>query len=262
MDEQGVSSLGHATTTDGERILTRSVTPVFSPSEAYEEYGCEDPRITSVDGTYYVFYTAYSRRGPRMAFATTSDFADFDRHGVVGPDCDDKNWSIFPERIGGKVALIHRVSPKIQVDFFDDIADIRSANAYWTEYARNGEASTVMKPLFDWEKKKIGMGPPPIRTEDGWLIIYHGVSPDSVYRAGAVLLDLENPRRVIARLPEPILEPEEHFEKTGVVPNVVFPTGAVVTKDRLKVFYGGADRVCCLAEVSMKLLTEDLLAHS
>lgn len=119
-----------------------------------------------------------------------------------------------------------------------------------------------MNPLWRWEEKKIGIGPPPIRTDDGWLIIYHGVDSGSVYRAGAALLDLENPRRVIARMPEPILEPEEEFEKVGLVPNVVFPEGAVMIGQELRVFYGGADRVGCVASVPLQLLIEALEACS
>ena len=115
-----------------------------------------------------------------------------------------------------------------------------------------------MKPKWKWEERKVGIGPPPIRTDAGWLVIYHGVDSNTVYRAGAALLDLENPRRVIARTPEPILEPEEPYEKVGVVPNVVFPEGAVVTDGQLRVYYGGADRVCCLATVPLKLLMESL----
>ena len=99
---------------------------------------------------------------------------------------------------------------------------------------------------------------PPIQTDIGWLVIYHGVDSNTVYRAGAALLDLEDPRRVIARTQEPILEPEENFERNGTVPNVVFPEGAVVTNDELKVFYGGADRVCCVASIPIKLLLEAL----
>ena len=115
-----------------------------------------------------------------------------------------------------------------------------------------------MKPERKWEEKKVGIGPPPIRTDAGRLVIYHGVDSNTVYRAGAALLDLENPRRVIARTSEPILEPEEDYERIGVVPNVVFPEGAVVRNDELRVFYGGADRVCCVASVPMKLLMESL----
>jgi predicted GH43/DUF377 family glycosyl hydrolase len=116
----------------------------------------------------------------------------------------------------------------------------------------------IIKPERKWEAQKVGIGPPPIRTNSGWLIIYHGVDSNIVYRAGAALLDLEDPTRVIARTPDPILEPKEEYERVGVVPNIVFPEGAVVVGDQLRVYYGGADRVCCLATVTLKILIESL----
>ena len=264
VNEHDISSLGYATTTDGETILERSVKPVFAPGDPWEELGCEDPRITAFEGTFYVFYTAYSRRGPRIALASTTDFTNYRRYGVVGPDYDDKDAALFPEPIDGKFAVAHRIAPNIELVFFDSIEQMErvSQNPYSKNYLKNIEANTIMKPLFKWEEKKVGIGPPPIRTDAGWIVIYHGVDSNNVYRAGAALLDLENPCRVIARTPEPILEPEEEFEKVGVVPNVVFPEGAVVIKDELRVFYGGADRVCCVASVPMKLLIEALEGYS
>jgi predicted GH43/DUF377 family glycosyl hydrolase len=104
-----------------------------------------------------------------------------------------------------------------------------------------------MRPKYEWEAKKIGAGPPPIMTEAGWLLIYHGVDANHVYRAGVALLDLEDPSKVIARSPYPILEPEEEYERIGDVPNVVFPEGTVAQDGTLYVYYGGADKCCCLA---------------
>jgi predicted GH43/DUF377 family glycosyl hydrolase len=258
VDERNISSLGYAATIDGETIVDRSTEPVLSPAGPWEEWGCEDPRITAFDGTYFVFYTAYSRRGPRIALASTADFRSFKRYGLVGPDCDDKDCALFPELIDGHVTIVHRIAPNIELDFLDSIEQMETSNAYWKDYLKHIEANTIMKPLWEWEEKKVGIGPPPIRTKAGWLVIYHGIDSHDVYHAGAALLDLEDPRRVISRTPQPILEPEEVFERVGVVPNVVFPEGAAVIRDELKVFYGGADRVCCVASVPMKLLTEVL----
>lgn len=262
VNDQGISSLGYATTTDGETILDRSTKPALSPNGPWEEYGCEDPRITAFDRTYYVFYTAYSRRGPRIALASTHGFKTYERHGIVGPDLDDKDCALFPQTINGEVVVVHRVAPNIQLDFFQNLEQMRTSNPYWKDYGKRVEANTIMKPLYKWEEKKIGIGPPPIRTDRGWLVIYHGVDCHSVYRAGAALLDLEKPRRVIARIPEPILEPEEQFERVGLVPNVVFPEGAVVIKGVLRVFYGAADRVCCVASLAVKPMIETLEAYS
>ena len=262
VNDRGISSLGYATTVDGETILDRPTKPALSPDGPWEEHGCEDPRITAFDRTYYVFYTAYSRRGPRIALASSRDFKTYERHGIVGPDLDDKDCALFPQTIDGEVVVVHRVAPDIQLDFFQDLEQMRTSNPYWKDYGKRVEANTVMKPLYKWEEKKIGIGPPPIRTDHGWLVIYHGVDRHSVYRAGAALLDLEKPRRVIARIPEPILEPEQEFERVGLVPNVVFPEGAVVIKGVLKVFYGAADRVCCVASLPMKPMIETLKAYS
>ena len=264
VDEHKISSLGHATTTDGETIMGRSLGPVFAPADSQEVLGCEDPRITAFDGGYYVFYTAYSPRGPRVALASTTDFVSYERYGVVGPDYDDKDAALFPELIGGKFAVVHRIAPNIEVAFFHSIKRMEkvSQNPYSKNYLKRIEANVIMKPKWKWEEQKVGIGPPPIRTRSGWLVIYHGVDSNTVYRAGAALLDLEKPRRVIARTPEPILEPEEDFERVGVVPNVVFPEGAVVVKDDLKVFYGGGDRTCCVSSIPMKLLIEALEGFS
>lgn len=260
VNEHNISSLGYASTMDGETLLERSLEPVFSPAEPWEEFGCEDPRITRIEETFYVFYTAYSRRGPRIAAASTNDFRTYIRYGVVGPDHDDKDCALFPERIGGEFAAAHRIEPNIELAFFDRIKklDRLPRNPYSKSYLKRIQANVIMKPERKWEEKKVGIGPPPIRTDAGWLVIYHGVDSNTVYRAGAALLDLENPCRVIARTPEPILEPEEDYERIGVVPNVVFPEGAVLMNDELRVFYGGADRVCCVASVPMKLLMESL----
>jgi predicted GH43/DUF377 family glycosyl hydrolase len=262
VNDRCVSSLGYAATIDGETIIDRSKEPVLSPAGPWEEWGCEDPRITAFDGTYFVFYTAFSQTGPRIALASTSDFRNFKRYGLVGPDCDDKDCALFPELIDGRVAIVHRIAPNIELDFLDSIEQMETSNSYWKDYLKHIDANTIMRPLWEWERKKVGIGPPPIRTDAGWLIIYHGIDSHDVYHVGAALLDLEDPRRVIARTPEPILEPEESFERVGVIPNVVFPGGAAVINDELKIFYGGADRVCCVAGISMKLLTEVLEGYS
>jgi predicted GH43/DUF377 family glycosyl hydrolase len=116
-----------------------------------------------------------------------------------------------------------------------------------------------MKPEQDWEEIKVGSGPPPIKTKHGWLLIYHGVDKYLVYRTGAALLDLNNPVKVIARTKEPVLQPEESYERIGDVNNVVFPTGACVIDDKLHVYYGGADKVCCLAVVELNALLQYIL---
>ena len=122
-----------------------------------------------------------------------------------------------------------------------------------------GDKHILLKPQEKWESLKLGAGPSPIKTDHGWLLIYHGVDDNHVYRGGAVLLDLENPQQIIARCPHPIIEPSESFETSGDVPNVVFPQGAVIKNDELLVYYGGGDRACCGARANFKQFVDYIL---
>lgn len=258
VDGSKVSRLGYARASNGAEISIRPSEPVLEPSANWEEFGCEDPRITSLEGTFYVTYTAFSKRGPRIALASTKDFSHFEKHGVVGPDVNDKDCVLFPERINGRVAMLHRLQSKVQIAYFGSIEELEESKKFWNEYVKHFRDYEVMGPKFSWEKMKVGVGPPPIRTGRGWLVIYHGVSAERIYRAGAVLLDLDDPRKVVARTKEPILEPEMEFEKRGVVSNVVFPDGAIIQDGTLLTFYGGADKVCCVASAPIDDFLDEL----
>jgi predicted GH43/DUF377 family glycosyl hydrolase len=252
----GISSIGYAKLTKDMKTVERPDRPVIAPSEEWEELGCEDARVTRIHDTYYALYTAYSRRGPRIAMASSVDLGKFTKTGLVGPDLVDKDAVLFPGLIGGNLAMIHRIDPSIQIAYFDSqqfkmLSDPSVKSQYWAEYFRNLDAHTMMSPQEWWEKKKIGIGPPPIRTTEGWLMIYHGVDDDLVYRAGAALADLDNPQKILARSKAPILEPREPYEKNGLVPEVVFPEAAMVDDRDLYVFYGAADTVSCVASVSL-----------
>jgi predicted GH43/DUF377 family glycosyl hydrolase len=251
VDEHGISRLGYARTVDGRIMESRSPEPVMVSSGDWEEFGCEDPRITRLDGKFYVTYTAYSRRGPRLALASTKDFIHFEKYGLVGPDRDDKDCVIFPERIGGRVALLHRLGSSIQIAYFDSIESLTKSQNFWSEYLTHVEDHEILRGKLPWEEGKVGAGSPPLKTERGWLVIYHGVSTDRIYCAGAFLLDLDDPKKVLARTRVPILQPEKDFEKQGFVPNVVFPDGAVVNDGELLTYYGGGDRVCCVASAPL-----------
>ena len=257
VDQNMISRLGHATV-NGTEIGFRSSGPVLEPSADWEEFGCEDPRITALDGIFYITYTAYSRRGPRIALASTKDFVHFQKYGLVGPDRDDKDCVLFPERMDGKIALLHRLECKVQIAYFDGIHSLSDSQEFWKTYLEHYSDFEVLAGRYSWEVRKVGIGPPPIKTERGWLVIYHGVDIGRVYRAGAILLDLDKPTKVLARTSEPILEPETTFEKHGVVPNVVFPDGAVVRDKQLIVYYGGADLVCCVASVPIDEFLDEL----
>ncbi len=207
-----------------------------------------------------------------MSFARTAlakveglgepDGPRFRRLGVITPyHANDKDVVLFPEKIQGKYAAIHRPSNWVGPGYPVERPSIWFA---WLDGlpGRMHGHQVIMQPEQPWEAKKIGAGPPPIKTKVGWLLIYHGVDWDHTYRAGAALLDLEEPWRVIARTEEPILEPEEPYEVEGDVPNVVFPEGAVVVGDELLVFYGAADKVCCVARVVLRELLDYLLELS
>ncbi len=273
------SPLGYAVFDENLNLVERPEKPVFGPDLRLWEMSIEDPRLIEIAGKLYMTYVITPTPAPpgavrrrlgipkpqqaysRTALARVKDFREFTRMGVITPYGDaERDVVLFPERIGGKYAAIHRPSnwvgpgypveqPSIWFAFLDDLP------------SRMHDHKVIMEPEQPWEARKIGAGPPPIRTDAGWLLIYHGVDLDRVYRAGAALLDLEEPWKVIARTPEPILEPEEEYEREGDVPNVVFPEGAMVISDELLVFYGAADRVCCAASVRLDELINYLMAQ-
>jgi len=258
VDTNRISRLGYAKMSSGTGLPFRSSTPVLEPSADWERFGCEDPRITHIDNIFYITYTAFSQRGPRLALASTKDFLHFSKYGLVGPDRDDKDFVIFPERINGKIAILHRLESKVQIAYFKDLGALTSSQGYWDDYLKHIDDYEVLRPEFQWEKFKVGVGPPPIKTDRGWLVIYHGIDVNQVYRAGAVLLDLHDPEKILSRSKEPILEPKTAFEKQGIVSNVVFPTGAVILEKELLVYYGGADRVCCIASAPIDKFLDEL----
>ena len=260
-----ISSLGLGVSQDGVQFQ-RLAQPVIWPTEEWERYGCEDPRITRLEleeqTLFLITYTAmsapaFSGLGDRVALISTEDFRTFIKHGVVIPGVNDKDAVIFPELIHGKIAMLHRVPPNIQICYFDDLEQLTHADdTFWRDYMASLDDWTIMRPRSDWEVEKIGAGPPPIKTKAGWLLIYHGVDRNHVYRAGAALLDIDDPSIVRARSPLPVLEPEEDYELFGDVPNVVFPEGAVVRDGVLHLYYGAADRTVGLATCSL----DDLIA--
>ncbi len=263
-----ISSIGCAVSDDGVHF-ERYPSPVIQPTEPYERFGCEDARINRIDflesPVYLITYTAlsapaFSGEGDRVALASTTDFQHFEKHGVIIPELQNKDTVIFPDRISGRVAMLHRVEPDIQIVYFDDLESLMHPDeAFWRDYRAKLDDFVVMRPHFEWEGEKIGGGCPPIKTEKGWLVIYHAKDRQAVYRAGVALLDLDKPERVIARSPYPILEPETEYERFGDINNVVFPQGAVVLNGTLYVYYGAADKVCGLATAPLAELVDYVL---
>jgi len=260
MGADGRSSFGLAVSRDGYNFEVRPE-PVMVPAEeapfaAAEERGIEDPRVTRIGDTYHIFYSAFSRRGFQIGLARTRDFVEFERVALTTA-VDYRNSVLFPEKIGGRYVRFERPNcgpaPGIWISYSSDLI-------HW------GGQELIMAPRGGsvWEDMKIGPGAPPIRTERGWLNIYHGVTPTMngcVYRLGVAVHDLEDPRRVIGRARGFILAPREPYELLGYVPNVVFTCGAVPEEDgSIKIYYGGADQCMNVCTGSIDDLVEAALA--
>lgn len=242
--EDNISRIGYAVSSNGYEFF-RLDKPVFTPMGILESKGCEDPRLVSLEGKFYMTYTAYSMKGVRVSLASTRNFIQWERYGVVLPDMENKDAVLFPEKIGGKYVMLHRpMDPPRSIWI-----------AYSNDLVRWGDFKKVMAPIEGkWDGVGIGSASPPVRTEKGWLVIYHGIDKDGVYRLGAALLDLEDPSRVIGRHPEPILEPEEDYELRGEVREVVFGCGICEVEDKYFVYYGAADKVICGATAEKREL--------
>jgi len=269
MSEDNTSVMGYAASVDGVHITERVTEPVFVPREDFEKKlvpggnsGCEDARLTRLGNTVYMCYTAFDGKDPpRVALASIAlkDFLsktwNWSRSVLISPPgMDDKDATLFPKKINGKFALLHRLSTSIWLDYRDDLS-------FSDGKFLGGEI--LMKPRETvWDSRRIGIAGPPIETKDGWVLIYHGISKRTGhYHVRVALLDLDEPRRVLYRAFDPILEPKMPYEKEGVVPNVVFPCGAIVIKDTVFVYYGGADKVVGVATVPLRDLLGSLLAE-
>jgi predicted GH43/DUF377 family glycosyl hydrolase len=234
-----ISRIGYAVSDDGFNWI-RLNQPVFEPGNEFETWGVEDPRITRIDDTFYMLYTAYSEFGIRLSMARSSNLITWERMGIVLPDEDNKDGALFPEKIGGRYCLLHRRPGDIWLAYSDDLL-------HWTDH------QILLKPRSGtWENEKIGAAGPPLKTERGWLLIYHGVDNDNVYRLGVAMLDLNDPAMVLAQQAAPILKPEAPWELMGDVPNVVFSCGAVGVDDMYYIYYGGADKVMAVATIDKK----------
>ena len=256
-DRRGHSHLTVARSADGVGSWHVDEAPTFLPSverHPEEAWGVEDPRVVWLEkeGRFIVSYTGYSDVGPLVCLATTRDFRDFTRLGIALPP-ENKDAALFPVKFGGRWAMIHRpVSGGWGAHMFIAFSpDLR----HW------GDHRVLMKARAGawWDAGKIGLSPPPLRTDQGWLLLYHGVretASGSIYRLGLALLDLEDPTRVIARGDQWIFAPERDYEITGDVDKVVFPCGWIADGDQVRIYYGGADSCIALATASL----EDLLA--
>lgn len=251
----GKSSFIKALSDDGYNFKVDEK-PVLTPDDHYEfinyvAWGIEDPRITKINDRYVITYTGYSKYMPLVMLAETEDFEKFKIHGPIS-EPSNKDCAIFPEKINGYYWKIDRPSAEERKDMWiSKSPDL----IHW------GSFKLLMEPeKGTWESNKIGLSSPPIKTKKGWLLLYHGVRGfgiSSLYKLGALLLDLEKPWMVIGKTKEPILSPEFDYERVGDVPNVVFSCGWIEEPDgKVKIYYSGADTNICLAETTIdELLT-------
>jgi predicted GH43/DUF377 family glycosyl hydrolase len=295
--EGNYSTVGYCELDGPLTVKTRHTTPIFFPHLDYESQGVEDPRIVKIDNVYYLSYTAYDGVNALGCVATSTDLKHFERQGLVVPKMSfdefkrlaetagdinkkyfrhdqhftpdeqvylwDKNVIFFPRRINNKLHYLHRIRPGIQIVAVNELKDL--TKEFWEDYFLNFDKHIVMDPVHEGhEASYIGGGCPPIETEHGWVLIYHGVHDTIdgyIYSACAALLDLNNPQKEIARLPYAFFKPEYEWELHGVVDNVVFPTGTALIDDTLYVYYGAADNHIACSSVSLSALVKELLRN-
>ncbi|MDA3613521.1 glycoside hydrolase family 130 protein [Polluticaenibacter yanchengensis] len=294
------SSIGYCLLSKPLTINYRNESPVLFPQFDYELHGVEDPRITEIEGVYYLTYTAYDGINALGAVAVSKDLINFEKQGIIVPLITytefkylttinakidekyhrynrsihihkkkgakvfvwDKNLMFFPRKIRGKFYVLHRIKPDIQIVVFNDFKELTIE--FWRDYFTNFAKYIVLTPRYKHEVSYIGGGCPPIETAFGWLLIYHGVHDTVkgyIYSSCAALLDLQNPEKEIARLPYPLFKPEHDWELKGEVNNVCFPTGAIVVEERLFIYYGAADERIACASINLAELINELLNY-
>jgi predicted GH43/DUF377 family glycosyl hydrolase len=268
------------------------------PRYKYERYGIEDPRIVKIGKTFYMTYVVHDGINALTAYSYGEDLFKLKRGGIISSQMTydkvgeffeysalkdkyyfyksyykdmvdrevklwDKDMIMFPAKINNKYAMLHRVLPDIQVVYFSKFSQLKNEK-FWEEYFKKLSKYVVLEGKHGFESRNIGGGSPPIKTKAGWLMIYHGVEPlnrGRVYHAGAALLDLKDPTKVIGRIPRPLFSPDQNFEMSGHVHNVVFPTGTAIFKDRLYIYYGTADSSTAVASINLNSLIKELLKN-
>lgn len=294
------STIGYCRLDGPLTVAERWDKPFMVPEFEYECHGVEDARIVKIDDLYYLTYTGYDGTNARGALATSRDLKHFEKQGIIVPPITysefvflaesdgkvnenyyrnhkfyyqksdperkimlwDKDVIFFPRKINGKLVFLHRIRPGIQIVFVNSLKEL--TKEFWNNYFLSLQEHIVLDPLYAHELCYIGSGCPPIETEFGWLLIYHGVEETNhglVYSACAVLLDLNDPSKVLARLPYALFSPEYEWELNGVVNNVVFPTGAVLFGKTLFIYYGAADTHIACASTNLPALVAELLRY-
>jgi len=295
MSMDDISSIGYCQIKDNKKIIKRMDKPLLFPEYEYEKNGVEDPRIVFVEDKYYMTYTAFDGKNALIAYATSKDLVHFKKQGIISPLLTykgagnilkitnswekyafyqriyekvfgkdvliwDKDACLFPKKINGRYALLHRIFPNIQISYFEDFSQLNKD--YWIGYLKKLDQYTVLEPISSFENEYVGAGCPPIETSQGWLLIYHCAEHSKgkrIYHGGVALLDTSNPLKVTARLKTPLFSPKEKWEKIGNINDVVFPTGAVIDNGMLYIYYGAADKLIALKSIKLDNLLEELI---
>jgi predicted GH43/DUF377 family glycosyl hydrolase len=301
VNRENYSSIGYCKIKEVKDVFDRKEVPVLYPQFEYEKQGVEDPRIVKIDDVFYLTYTAYDGINALGALATSSDLIHWEKRGLISPQYSyeefkhlaesrgelsekyfrfngkyivpkknrkkvmvwDKNVILFPKKIKNKFYFLHRIKPDIQIIAVTDLSEL--THSFWDSVFLLFSDYILITPKYDHEVSYVGGGCPPIETEKGWLLIYHGVHDTIngyVYCTCVALLELENPMNEIARLPYPLFEPEYEYELHGNVDNICFPTGAVILNDTLYIYYGAADEHIACASVSVTELLKELLFNA
>jgi len=245
-----ISHLRLAWSDDG-KLFTVEPQPAVTGQGENETYGIEDCRVSEINRTFYLTYTAVSENGVAVGLVTTSDWKHFQRRGIIFPP-HNKDCAILPEKIGRYFYALHRPSG---CDLGGNFIWVARSNdlQYWGHH----RCIARTRP-GKWDEQRIGAGAAPIKTADGWLEIYHGADYNNRYCLGALLLHPDNPEIILARSEEPIMEPIENYEQKGFFGNVVFTNGHTVDGDRITVYYGASDELICGAHLSIKEILESL----
>ncbi len=298
MDEKFQSTIGYARLDGPTKVVERFSEPIYSPKYSYEKKGVEDPCIVKIGDTFYMTYVAHDGINAVIAYMYGKDLLKLKRGGIISTQISyhkaaklfeftqvkddyyffasfyekygnknimvwEKDGVLFPEKIKGRFALLHRILPDIQLAYFKKFAELQN-KAYWQEHIKNLAKHVVLEGKYGFQARHIGAGAPPIKTKQGWLLINHSVEPRNkgrIYYATAALLDLNNPLKVIAELPYPLITPAEDYELEGHVNNVVFPTGVAVFEKDLYVYYGTSDSYVAVASVNIDALIKELLRN-
>ncbi len=298
MDEKFQSTMGYARFEGPTKLAERMDSPLYAPRFSYEKRGVEDPCIVKIGDTFYMTYVAHDGVNAVIAYMYGKDIKKLKRGGIISTQISyrkavklfhftqlkddyyffasfyekfgnknimvwEKDGVLFPEKIGGRFALLHRILPDIQLAYFDDFSELKQ-KAYWEEHMKTLKDHVVFEARYGFQNRHIGGGAPPIRTKKGWLMINHSVEERNsgrIYYATAALVDLKNPQKVIAELPYPLISPEEDYELEGHVNNVVFPTGTATFGRDLYIYYGTSDSYVAVASVDIDKLIDELLKN-